>query len=122
MGGHWRGAMVTLLLGAMLTAALVVGMVMLLVGISKLVLGLVLLPFKILFAVLLFPFWIAKLALKAAGFLVMLPVLLLSGGAVLLIAVVGGLLTVALPLLLVAGIAAVLWMMVRAIFRPVFAG
>jgi hypothetical protein len=88
------------------------------VGVIRLVLGVVFLPFKILFAVLLLPFWAARFVLRIAGLLLVLPFLVVSGGAVLLVVVLGGLLIAALPVAVVVGVAALLWMMVRAVVRP----
>jgi hypothetical protein len=108
--------METLLLGSIFAAAFVFAAILLLVGVIRLVLGVVFLPFKILFAVLLLPFWAARFVLRIAGLLLVLPFLVVSGGAVLLVVVLGGLLIAALPV--AVGVAALLWMMVRAVVRP----
>jgi hypothetical protein len=69
---------------------------------------LVLLPFRLVFGLLLFPLWIARAAFKLIGFVVLLPILALAGGIAvlgLLAATVLAVLVPLAPVLLVAGLA-----------------
>jgi hypothetical protein len=106
-----------LLLGVALTAALVFGTLFLVWAVTKLVFGLILLPLRLVFWVLLLPLWIARTALKAAGFLLVLPLL----GITLAVTIVGGLLFVGVPLLLMGGLLMLAWLIARAVLSPVTA-
>ena len=106
-----------LLLGVTLTAALVFGTLLFVWALVKLTFSLVLLPVRLVFWVLLLPLWIARTALKAAGFLVVAPLI----GIVLAVTLVGGLVFVGLPLLLLGGLLMVAWLIVRALLRPAIA-
>ena len=106
-----------LLLGVALTAALVFGTFLFVWALIKLIFGLVLLPLRLVFWVLLLPLWVARTALKAAGFLLFVPLI----GTVLAVTLVGGLVFVAVPVLLLGGLLMLAWLIARAILSPVIA-
>ena len=106
-----------LLLGVALTAALVFGTLLFVWAVIKLLFGLVLLPVRLVFWVLLLPLWIARTALKAVGFLVVVPLI----GIALAVTLVGGLVFVGVPLLLLGGLLMLAWLIVRAVLRPAIA-
>ncbi len=101
-----------LALGGLVVAAAMVfavfGLAMLLV---KGILFLILLPIRLVFGILAFPF---RLAGGLIGLLV-LPVLAVFA---LLVVVVGGLLAVAVPLLPVAALAGLIWLLARSTTKP----
>ena len=78
-----------------------------------------LLPFKLLFAVLFVPFWIAKTVLRLAFGLMLLPVLLLGGILVAIVAAIAAFVAIITPLLPFAIIGFLLWAVLRSFSRPV---
>ena len=78
------------------------------------VLMLVLLPFRLFFGLLLFPFRLARGLLG----LLLLPVVLVFGGLIALVALVGGLLTLTMPLLPLAALVVLVWLLGRSKRKP----
>jgi hypothetical protein len=96
-----------------------VGLILLLVLIRA-VFWLIFLPFKLIFAVLFVPIWLVKTALRVVGLAIVGPIVLLAAivGGVFL--VMGLLATLILPLVPVAIVAALLWVVIRSFgHRPV---
>jgi len=101
--------------GIIVTAFLVLVVLGLAALVIKGVLLLIFLPLRLLFGIVLFPF---RLARGLVG-LVLLPVILLAGGLVAVVAIVGGFFALALPLLPLAALVFVVWLLTRASRKPV---
>jgi hypothetical protein len=93
-----------------LAVAAVVGFVLLLL---KLVLWTVLLPFRILFKLLMLPVYLTVGAIGLAAAAVALPVLLVVFGGVLLVGLVAGLFALFLPLIPFVLLGLVVWAIVK---------
>jgi len=96
-----------------------VGLILLLV-LLRAVFWLIFLPFKLIFAVLFVPIWLVKTALRVVGLAIVGPIMLLAaivGGAFLVLSLLA---TLILPLVPIAIIAALLWVLIRSFgHRPV---
>ena len=75
------------------------------------------LPFRIVFAVLFFPFWIAKTVLKTAVGVVMVPLLLLVGVVLAVLAALAAIAAIVAPLLPLLIVGLLVWAVFRS-FRP----
>jgi hypothetical protein len=98
--------------GLMAAAVVMVGVL-----VVKTLFFLVTLPFRILFAVLFFPFWIAKTVLKLAVGAVILPLALLVGIVLAVLAALAAVVAIIAPLLPLIIIGLLLWAVFRS-FRP----
>ena len=103
-----------------MTGLMVAAVVMVGVLVVKTLFFLVTLPFRILFAVLFFPLWIAKTVLKLAVGAVVLPLALLVGGVLAVLAVLAAIVAIIAPLLPLLIIGLLLWAVFRS-FRPAVA-
>ncbi len=101
--------------GLMAAAVVMVGVL-----VVKTLFFLVTLPFRILFAVLFFPFWIAKTVLKLAVGAVILPLALLVGIVLAVLAALAAVVAIIAPLLPLIIIGLLLWAVFRS-FRPAVA-
>jgi hypothetical protein len=78
---------------------------------------LVLLPFRLLFGLVLFPLWLARAALKIVGAAIVLPIMAVAGGIALLGLLAAAVLAVIVPLVPILLVGAVLYFVIRAITR-----
>jgi hypothetical protein len=78
------------------------------------------LPFRIAFAVLFFPFWLAKTVAKLAVGIVMVPLLLLLGVVVAVLAALAAIVAIIAPLLPLLIVGLLAWALFRSI-RPAVA-
>jgi hypothetical protein len=105
-----------ILLGLMVVVGSVVaGIILVGALLLRAILWVVLLPFRILFAIFFFPFWIAKTVLKLAAMVVLAPILLLLGMAGLALLLVTAVASVLVPLVPILLVAALVWLFVRAV-------
>jgi hypothetical protein len=81
------------------------------------VLWLVFLPFRLLFGVLLIPFWIGRAALKLVGFVVMLPIVAVLGAVALLGLLAAAVVAVLVPLAPVLLVGGLLYLVFRLVSR-----
>jgi hypothetical protein len=110
-------ALVTLvLMGLMVAAVVSVGAIIVRVAFFA-----ISLPFKILFGLLTFPFWIGKSVLRFAFGLVFVPLLLVVGILVAIVAAIAALVAIITPLLPFAIVAFLAWLVFRSFARPVTA-
>ncbi len=78
---------------------------------------LVLLPFRLLFGLVLFPLWLARTALKIVGAAIVLPIMAVAGGIALLGLLAAAVLAVIVPLVPILLVGAALYFVIRAITR-----
>jgi hypothetical protein len=94
--------------------------IILLLTLIRAVFWLVLLPFKLIFAVLFVPIWLVKTAFRVVGLAIVAPIMLLAavvGGALLVLGLIA---TLIVPLVPIALVAALLWLVIRSFgHRPV---
>ncbi len=119
---RWGHAVLTLLgLASVVMTGLMTGAVVLLgVLVVKVLFFAVTLPFRIAFAVLFFPFWIAKTVLKLAVGVVMVPLLLLVGVVLAVLAALAAIAAIVAPLLPLLIVGLLVWAVFRS-FRPAVA-
>lgn len=103
-----------------MTGLMVAAIVMLGVFLIKMLFFVITLPFRIAFAVLFFPFWLAKTVVKLAVGVVMVPLLLLVGGALAVLAVMAAIAAMLAPLLPLLIVGLLVWAVFRS-FRPAVA-
>jgi len=106
-----------LLVAAMLGAFAFAGVFLLVAVVLKTVFWAVTLPIRLAFGLLFFPIWLAKTALRAAGLLVLAPILAAGGVLVAGALIVAGLLAVVVPLLPILLIGFLLWIVIRSFSR-----
>lgn len=80
-------------------------------------LWIVLLPFRMVFGLLLFPVWLVKSALKLVGFAIVLPIVAVAGGLALIGVLLAAVLAVVVPLAPILLVAGLLWVVVRSFGR-----
>jgi hypothetical protein len=78
---------------------------------------LILLPIRLVFALLFVPFWIARMVLKVTVGAILLPVVMVGGLIVAAIAAVAALIAVVTPLLPLLLVGVLIWLVLRS-FRP----
>jgi hypothetical protein len=101
-----------LLCAATLGMLLVVGTM-----VARVLFWIVLLPFRLLFGVLLFPFWLLKTALKLVGVVLLLPILAVAGGLALIGLALAALVTIVVPLAPILLVGLLLWVVIRSFSR-----
>jgi hypothetical protein len=79
------------------------------------------LPFRIVFGLLALPFWIGGMILKLLFTVVLLPVLLVGGVLLAIVAAVAAIVAIITPLLPLAIVALLIWAVFRSFGRPVTA-
>ena len=114
--------MLTLLgLASLVLTGLVTGaVVMLCVLLVKTLFFFITLPFRIAFAVLFFPLWLAKTVVKLAVGVVMVPLLLLVGVVLAVLAALAAIVAIIAPLLPLLIVGLLAWAVFRS-FRPAVA-
>src|SRR3954466_8793470 len=108
-----------LLVAAMLGAFAFAGVFLLVAVVLKTVFWAVTLPIRLAFGLLFFPIWLAKTALRAAGLLVLAPILAPGGVLVAGALIVAGLFGGVVPLLPILLIGFLLWIVIRSFSRDV---
>lgn len=98
--------------GLMVAAVVSVGVL-----IVKALFFLVTLPFRIAFAVLFFPFWIAKTVAKVAVAAVVIPLVALAGIVLAVLAALAAIAAIVAPLLPLVIVGLLVWAVLRS-FRP----
>lgn len=98
--------------GLMVAAVVSVGVL-----IVKVLFFLVTLPFRIAFAVLFFPFWIAKTVAKVAVAAIVIPLVALAGIVLAVLAAVAAIAAIVAPLLPLLIVGLLVWAVLRS-FRP----
>lgn len=98
--------------GLMVAAVVAVGVLVL-----KTLFFLITLPFRIAFAVLFFPIWLAKTVAKLAVAAVVIPLVALAGIVVAALAAIAAIAAIVAPLLPIVILALLVWAVVRS-FRP----
>ena len=78
---------------------------------------LVLLPFRLLFGLVLFPLWLVKTALKIVGAVIVLPIVAVAGGIALIAVVAAAVLALMVPLLPILLVGVALYFIIRALTR-----
>jgi hypothetical protein len=78
---------------------------------------LVLLPFRLLFGLVLFPLWLVRTALKIVGAAIVLPIVAVAGGIALIAVVAAAVLALVVPLLPILLVGVALYFIIRAITR-----
>ena len=98
--------------GLMVAAVVSVGVL-----IVKVLFFLVTLPFRIVFGVLFFPFWIAKTVAKVAVAAVVIPLVALAGIVLAVLAALAAIAAIVAPLLPLVIVGLLVWAVLRS-FRP----
>ena len=101
-----------------MTGLMTAAVVMLGVLLVKVLFFAITLPFRIAFAVLFFPFWIAKTVLKLAVGVVMVPLLLLVGWCWPSLAALAAIAAIVAPLLPLLIVGLLVWAVFRSFSRP----
>jgi hypothetical protein len=121
--GRVEASPVLTLLGVaslVMTGLMVGAVVMVGVLVVKTLFFLVTLPFRILFAVLFFPFWLVKTIVKMAMAAVLIPLALLAGTVLAVVAALAAIAAIIAPLLPLLIVGLLVWVVVRS-FRPAVA-
>lgn len=105
------------LVGAVLTALCVAAIVIAVLFAIRALVFVVTLPFRLLFGLLLIPFWIAKTVLRVGGVVVLLPLLACAGVLAVILFALGAIAVAILPLVPIVLIGLLLWAVIRA-FKP----
>ena len=84
---------------------------------ARALLWFVVLPFKLLFGILLFPVWLVKTALKIVGFAIVLPIVAVAGGLALIGLLIAAALAVLVPLAPILLVGGLLYLVVRGFSR-----
>jgi hypothetical protein len=103
-----------------LTGLMTAAVVMLGVLVVKTLFFVITLPFRIAFAVLFFPLWLAKTVVKLAVGVVMVPLLLLFGVVVAVLAALAAIVAIIAPLLPLLIVGLLAWLVFRSL-RPAVA-
>ena len=103
-----------------MTALMASAVVMIGVFLVKTIFFLVTLPFRILFAVLFFPLWLAKTIAKLALGVVLVPLLLIGGLIAAVLAALAAIAAILAPLLPLLIVALLVWALFR-LMRPAVA-